>query len=442
MVDFTVDFKDKQELLKPVNGVVNGPRNEVYPWVDVSEHFMAASIPFVRLHDTIYPNAPEVDISQVFPDFNADAQDPANYDFRKTDIYLRDIAAANAEIYYRLGETIEHHSVKNHVFPPKDPIQWAKICLGIVRHYNEGWADGFYYNIRNWEIWEEADCPNGRLWMGTPEDYFKLYHVTARMLKKHDPSLLVGGYASCGEYPMSFTRKFFTYVKEQQLPLDFFTFDIYTDNPEDIKYKCHYIQKLMDEADLQDVPIRIAEWNCLGFTGQKIFEGTADDLKEGFRRMSSHIGASFYVGTMLLMQDMPLENAALYSFNTTSEWSVFDLFGSPHISYYAFLAYKYLMDCRHRVKSEVNARHKQVYCCAGINEKGDEGALLISNFGGDAKEYSISIEMPETQKEWLYDVYIIDATRCLERVDSGNFEQSLDYSIYIPVHGVVEILLK
>ena len=50
-----------------------------------------------------------------------------------------------------------------HTFPPKDPEKWARICEHIIRHYTEGWADGYHYNIRYWEIWNEPEVQNNRI---------------------------------------------------------------------------------------------------------------------------------------------------------------------------------------------------------------------------------------------------------------------------------------
>ena len=57
--------------------------------------------------------------------------------------------------------------------PPADAAKWAAICVGIIRHYNEGWANGFHHGIRYWEIWNE---PENRpaMWTGTDEDYLAL----------------------------------------------------------------------------------------------------------------------------------------------------------------------------------------------------------------------------------------------------------------------------
>ena len=33
----------------------------------------------------------------------------------------------------------------------------GEVCKHIVMHYNDGWNDGYHYNIAYWEIWNEPD---------------------------------------------------------------------------------------------------------------------------------------------------------------------------------------------------------------------------------------------------------------------------------------------
>ena len=56
------------------------------------------------------------------------------------------------KVFYRLGSKIEHNRKKYGTLVPKDPHKWAVICEHIIRHYNEGWADGFHLNMQYWEI--------------------------------------------------------------------------------------------------------------------------------------------------------------------------------------------------------------------------------------------------------------------------------------------------
>ena len=71
------------------------------------------------------------------------------------------------------------------------------VCEHIIRHYNEGWANGFKLGIEYWEIWNEPDGkkPNGDQpnWSGTPEEFYEMYSVTAAHLKKRFPKLKIGG---------------------------------------------------------------------------------------------------------------------------------------------------------------------------------------------------------------------------------------------------------
>ena len=64
---------------------------------------------------------------------------------------------AGTKPFYRLGQSIEHQTKKYGIYPPKDFKKWAKICEHIIRHYNEGWANGYRMGIEYWEIWNEAD---------------------------------------------------------------------------------------------------------------------------------------------------------------------------------------------------------------------------------------------------------------------------------------------
>ncbi len=83
------------------------------------------------------------------------------------------IEAGGAKVFYRLGSKIEHWRKKHNTIPPKDFKKWAVICEHIIRHYTEGWANGFYMDIEYWEIWNEPDIPLAHKpnWSGTDEEW-------------------------------------------------------------------------------------------------------------------------------------------------------------------------------------------------------------------------------------------------------------------------------
>ena len=188
--------------IKPMNGVNNGPAApavwEAGMHRDNVAAYSAAKFPFARTHDSgfseKYGSEHTVDITAIFPDFSKNPNDPKSYDFAITDWYLNRIRESGTEIYFRLGQKIQHHVRKYGVYPPEDFKKWAVICEHIIRHYNEGWADGFEWNIRYWEIWNEPDLDlhnwetSPWCWGGSPEDYYRLYTITAKHLKSTSPT--------------------------------------------------------------------------------------------------------------------------------------------------------------------------------------------------------------------------------------------------------------
>ena len=172
-VCIAADFLDKKGAIKPIHGFGNGPVTGRFT-CDKTKEFKEAKIPYSRLHDTegLMGSGEFVNIHCIFKNFEADPYDPASYSFTHTDRYLQCVLNAGTKVFYRLGETIENNLdyIRSHTFAPKDPKKWAVICEHIVRHYNEGWADGYYMNIEYWEIWNEPEgapktSPN---WSGTP----------------------------------------------------------------------------------------------------------------------------------------------------------------------------------------------------------------------------------------------------------------------------------
>ena len=136
-----LDINRYSGRIKPLHGVNNCPirfGEEKIP------EFESAGIPFVRTHDSggPYGRGTLIDIPNIFRDFDADPDDPASYDFAFTDIYLRNLVNSGCKIFYRLGITIENfYAIKAYrTAPPKDFKKWARICEGIIRHYNEGWV--------------------------------------------------------------------------------------------------------------------------------------------------------------------------------------------------------------------------------------------------------------------------------------------------------------
>ena len=142
-----VNFSNSVGRVKPMHATNNGPvllrkyfeGGTMHPFNNNLEEFRRAGIPYARTHDTSfyhrYGLEHTVDVYYVFPDFDADPDDPASYDFACTDEYLWACQQAGVEVFYRLGHRIEHEVRRYGSNPPKDFEKWARVCEHIIRHY-------------------------------------------------------------------------------------------------------------------------------------------------------------------------------------------------------------------------------------------------------------------------------------------------------------------
>ncbi len=354
-------------------------------------HYLTeAGIPFSRLHDVggTYGGGRWVDIPNLFRDFDADPYDPASYDFTFTDLLITALMKAGAEPFFRLGVTIENDAaVRSYrIDPPKDPHKWAVICEHVIRHYTEGWADGFNYDIRYWEIWNEPenfeDPRENQMWTGTKEQYYELYNVTAKHLKSCFPHLKIGGYASCGfyavtngggssreKYFITFFDGFLDSAAKNGTPLDFFSWHSY-DNIENTMKFAEYARRRLDEAGFTDCETTCNEWNP----------------SVNLRGTARH--ASLVTGMMLAMQNAPLDSAMFYDarYGTSIYGSLFNpLTAEPFPAYYGFMAFNELYRRQNQVSLTCDI--PGVYACAA---KGDDCAVVIANTNNSAAELNLT----------------------------------------------------
>jgi xylan 1,4-beta-xylosidase len=384
-LELRIDFSKTNGMLRALHGINRGPR-VAGGFVDLTNEHRALGIPFTRLHDSQWPGGNVVDIHAVFPDFARDPEQAASYDFLRTDEYLDSIRRTGAQMVYRLGESIEHEAVKKHVHPPRDLEKWARICLGVVRHYNEGWANGARHGIRYWEIWNE---PENRpvMWSGTDEDYFQLYRVTSRTIRKEFPQLKLGGPAVGysgqfvkGEFRASeFVTNFLALCRRESLPLDFFSWHCYTDDPAELVQRARAIRQLLDRHGFTNTESHLNEWNFLpGNTWKPIGKtsGTPESRQKFYDEMAGPAGAAFTAAALMQLQDAPLDMANLFH-GANGPFGLFNEHGVRQKNYFAVLAFNSLLRTPRRVAAVAPA--SQLTVAAGINAAATEANVLISN---------------------------------------------------------------
>ncbi|MEJ6579835.1 MAG: sialate O-acetylesterase [Akkermansiaceae bacterium] len=420
----SADFSVHVGSVRPLHGINKGP---LAPGgiFDLIKEQKELGIPFTRLHDCGWPNPYVVDHHAIFPNPDADPSLPGSYNFALTDEYIEAVRQTGAEPIYRLGESIEHTSVKRYAHPPADMKKWTAICLGIIRHYNEGWADGHHYNIRYWEIWNE---PENRpvMWSGTDDDYLQLYRTAATAITKEFPNVKVGGPAlgASGHFvdgkfrPTDFAMKFLAMCRNENVPLNFFSWHCYTDDPSELSERSRAIRSLLDSQGFTETENHLNEWNFLPNNDWGSIMGTATPATRtrAYDVMAGAPGAAFVATALIELQDTPINICNFYH-GELGAFGIFSEQGVPLKVYQALRAFQGLMETPKRVETR-GALDGKLAFAAGLSTDGCEASLLVSNFDDPRSEIVLNWKSFDWTGGVTAEIHTVDAKNDFANVRS------------------------
>jgi xylan 1,4-beta-xylosidase len=440
-VDLSAEHRPPKRRL---HGVNNGPVG-YGSLIDVSHHFKALGIPSVRLHDPDWPHPRSVDIPQLFPDATADPDDPGNYDFLRTDEYVRSVLDTGARIVYRLGTSIEHTTVKTFTHPPADNERWARVCTRIIDHYNDGWADGFHYGIDYWEIWNEPDVPSQLMWSGTAEQYFELYRVAATAIKTAHPEVKVGGPAAArGGDAGDLADRFVAFCSKEQLPLDFFSWHIYTDSVDAIAARAEWARGLLDSHGFSDTESHFNEWNYMtGDFWTMWQQGLEHERQRVFSRQKDREGAAFAVAVLLSLQNLPVDVANYYDGQPSALFcGLFDPYGVPQKTFYGFQAYRELCSADHLVSTTVTPDADGLRAGAAVQQDGDV-TVVMSDIGAATRELRLEVRGLEPGGSYACEVRVVDDEHDLDLVATSSIDsESMTLDMAVEPHSVLLLTVR
>ncbi len=414
-----VDFTRREGAVKPLHGINNSPvvYNGRLP------ELQDAGIPYVRLHDAggAFGGTYLVDVHNLFPDFDADPEDPDSYEFAYNDAYFRTLAASGMKIFYRLGVTIENNYLlkPQRIHPPKDFRKWADICSGIIRHYTEGWADGFHYDSSHWEIWNEPESP--AMWQGTYGQFHEFYATVAPILKRRFPDVKIGGYGACGFFAVTrpdcnamrkdylrFFNEFLDYLRARpDVPFDFFTWHLYSKDPHEAETHARYVRQRLDAAGFTHTESIFGEWNY-------IEHDTCGEDHAPWDEMRSSAGAAYVAAIFALFQKAPVDICLYYDAMPQRKYCGLYLYPEDKVSrtYYSFKAFNELYTLGTAVHSEAGEARNGLYALAATDGCG-KGALMLAN----RKNARQRIELVTTGMAGAPVVLVIDDDRALTEVN-------------------------
>ena len=441
MADIRVDCGSPLGVIRPLHGVNNGPTGERrYERRSNFESFSELRLPFVRNHDAslseAYGSQHVVDVHCIFSDFSRDPSDASAYDFQMTDEYTKTIIDAGSAVFYRLGASIENWSAKYGTRMPKDFSKWVDVCEHIVMHYTEGWANGFTYDITYWEIWNEPDLDpddaiEKRTWGGTKAEFFDLYALAAKRLKSRFPHLKIGGPALA--YNESWADEFLSELRKREVPIDFFSWHIYSTEPKKISAKAKRIEALLQKHGYGELESILNEWNYVDDWDRPL----------GFLKVVKGLkGASFDVAVMCEMQN-ETRTASMMYYDARVEKIWNGLFDSdtllPLKGYYAFKAYGKLYHTDHALP--ISKDDDEIYAVAAASE--DSVALLLTSYADRMPtDKDLEIFFDGLDGKWgSVETYLISETQDLELVSTHELKNE-SISLRLSPYQIALIVIR
>jgi len=418
MATARVNFQSETGPVKVMHAVNNGPirPSSVEQTRGNFDTFSAAKIPYVRNHDasfcSAYGGEHTVDVHAIFPDFNKNPYDPASYDFTLTDIYTKTIVDSGSGVFYRLGTKIEHLPKHYGSLVPADFKKWAVICEHIIRHYNEGWANGFHFNIEYWEIWNEPDGiaadgsqPN---WSGTPEEYYEMYKIAATHLKKRFPHLKIGGPSMSYLFNQggNWIRNFLASLTEggERVPLDFFSWHAYMRDPYDFVRMEEYLRKNLNDAGYTETESILNEYNYL--------EGWTDLFISSIEGIISMHGAAFTSAAMAVGQASTVDMLMYYDARPCAFNGMFDFYTyRPLKGYYPFVMYSHLYELGRSVQSI--SGDENLYVSAAKGENGY--AMMFTHYRKDKQSADMNVTVQLSGvTDGIWEAKILDSNHTMD----------------------------
>ena len=390
---------------------------------------------YARTHDWALINANQrvCDYFHVFPLMHLDAKDPRNYVFGPTDYLLkRTREEMGAEVFFRLGTSIEHSGQKVHFnsLIPEDFDKVAEIFAATVRHYNRGWAGGHNWNIKYWEIWNE---PEGIMNMWAPPEgaagkdgnwtsdqrsacrakFVKFYVTVLKRLKEEfGDDIKVGGPALCG-YNAVWFNDLLGACRDANVAPDFISWHGYARDPMQFNREAEMARELCDSYGFGKCELILNEWHYFGENYSWTDMQSSDPAVKAriWDGPDSHNGirsACFTLAALAHLERSKMTQAYYYGCRHTGSWGFKDEFQRR---YKVFHSLKLFGDIVRDYTAVCESSAEGSVTLFPVKDTSGRKGLLVVDYGG--KGDSIEVEVKGVASDANVSCRLLDYTHDL-----------------------------
>jgi len=162
-VTVRVDFRQTQGPFVRMSGVQGSPYPMAPGDVDHSQAFRDHHLQLCRFPQDCPPN--RLTLSGIFPDEEADPEDPKSYRFEQIDRHILAARKAGCQILwqasYDIGQSDSWKGLNLGGRAPRNMARWCRVVHRCLEHFNNGWAQGHRGCVSYVEFVNEPDGLGG-----------------------------------------------------------------------------------------------------------------------------------------------------------------------------------------------------------------------------------------------------------------------------------------
>lgn len=371
--EVTITIGEPQGVVRRLLGVnagptVFGPTGRF----DLTSQYRKYGVAQVRTHDFYGP----LDMSVMYPDQEADPDNPASYNFGESDRAFRAILDGGFEPYLRIGDSWNIGSAYGTIRrrAPVNRANWIRAAVYVVRHYRKMAGE----KLRYVEIWNEPNHP--RFWDSSMEEFARLFADTVTAIKAAFPDLKVGGpgFAHSALVVPGGKRAVTAFLEgiAGRCKPDFFSWHVYTNRPEDVRDHARYYRAELDKHGFKNIPQHLTEYHT--------DEHNRPDRISVVELRAGAPAAAIVTGIWIAMQMEGLEEATLYrgSDMAPDQMTFYGMLrsdGTPKGPGLAFEFWSRMAAARERRRATLTGADPTAFwCLAGTSQDG-KVQLLLAN---------------------------------------------------------------
>ncbi len=191
----------------------------------------------------------------------ADAQNPQFYNWTYLDLLFEVVNETGAKpilTFTGCPRSLARDGAPNK--PPLDLAAYSEVVARVLMHYTQGWPGGTGHSY-SFDYVEIGNEPNlSAFWNGSMSEFLNLYTVVSARLTQLGVSFKIGGPGLADINLTQWTTNVLSTVNTHGVPLDFFSWHAYWDNPAQVIHAIHTVTTLLDDNGFYDCERVFDEW--------------------------------------------------------------------------------------------------------------------------------------------------------------------------------------